>query len=73
MTKDLFRSRSGIGTNVDAEKTKTEKRGQANKKKVTYFVRTVVVAVSTLKQITIGFRAWSGKYGSVKDMTMRFL
>jgi hypothetical protein len=49
VTKDLLWSKSGKGTYLDTDKTKTEKREQEKTKENDIFVGTVVVAVSTYK------------------------
>jgi hypothetical protein len=40
VTQDLFKSKSGKGTKLDTETTKTERRQQENKKKMTCIVGT---------------------------------
>jgi hypothetical protein len=49
----------------DTEMIKTKKENR-KRRKVTCFMGTVVVPVLTPIQITIGFSAWSEKYGSTK-------
>jgi hypothetical protein len=73
VTKDIFQSQSEKGKNLVTEKNKTEKKSKERRRKAKYLVGNVVVTVSTLIQMTIGFSAWSEKYGSTKHVTMRWL